>query len=222
KVIAGTYKLTQEADIAIPERLEQQQVLTARRVVADGEIAALPAHVARLSLTEIAIHTICGPAICIPVLPPRGTSECNHDRVVLWCAYAALPLASEPSVNVASTIVRPADLVAPECHLSPPVLVQPAPVAFHRHRWSRETSLGVNAPWRSVCFVGAVGSAVQSLLGSGVSAAEDVRPHRIHLGLPHRFGVRLLGQLVEGEADGALYGRTGLLRGAPVKAEVIV
>jgi hypothetical protein len=92
-----------------------------------------------------------------------------------------------------------------------------SPRRLQRHRWSRETSLDVNAPWRSACFVGAVGSAVQSLLGS-VSAAEDVRPHRIHLGLPHRFGVRLLGQLVEGEADGALHGRTGLLRGEPLFA----
>jgi hypothetical protein len=71
----------------------------------------------------------------------RYGSNCDLPRVVLWRAYAALPLASEPAVNVASPIVRSADLVAAECYLCPPVLIAPSA----RRQWSRENSLRVNA-----------------------------------------------------------------------------
>jgi hypothetical protein len=58
------------------------------------------------------------------MLATRSTRECNHHGVVFGGAYASLPLASEPAVNVASTIIGSADLEPPEGHLRPSMLAR--------------------------------------------------------------------------------------------------
>jgi hypothetical protein len=49
-----------------------------------------------------------------------------------------------------------------------------------------------------------------------LSPREDERPHRIHLLIPHRLRIRLLGQFVESEPDGALNGSARLLLRLPL------
>jgi hypothetical protein len=85
-------------------------------MVANGRIATLPFHVAKLSFAEISKRPISLPAVFISVSTSRGAADREYQRVFRWRDDAALFLAAEFGMDVSAAIVRVPNLEAFDGH----------------------------------------------------------------------------------------------------------